>query len=120
MHTTCKNRRRTTPPLITLQVGPDGTCDRELRRLRNQAREAIGGGCRTLKIDVSRIWHMNCALIATVVLVVREAREAGGQVVLHGRSESFTKWMDICGVAPVLRAAGVAASCDRSDVAYCN
>lgn len=99
-----RSRSESPAAVRRLHAGPDGTCSRELRRLLEAGRFAVTNGCRAVEIDLSRVRRMNCALLATVVLLAREARAAGAQLTLRRMSDAFTHWAEICGVLPILHA----------------
>ena len=63
-----------------------------LRSMITESRKQLRVGTREFVLDLSIVEHMNARLLATVLLLTREVRRAGGHLRLEGASIEFRKW----------------------------
>jgi len=80
-----------------------------LRWLLAEGRRQMRFGCTVLTIDLSRVRRMNSGLLATVLLLVREAARAGRRLHLEGASEEFRNWARTFSLLETLESRGVMA-----------
>jgi ABC-type transporter Mla MlaB component len=64
-------------------------------------------GCAVLTIDLSQVRRMNSGLLATVLLLVREAARGGRRLHLEGASEEFRNWARTFSLLETLEAKGL-------------
>lgn len=78
--------------LVRIVAPKDCTQDNGLRLMVKEARKRIRMGTHEFVLDLSCVDRMNARLLATVLLLTREVRRAGGHLRLEGAGNDFRKW----------------------------
>ncbi len=60
-----------------------------LSSLCGSARRAISAGAKTIRVDIDELAVLDSAVIATLILLLRTARETGASVVLRASRENI-------------------------------
>ncbi len=71
-------------------------------------------GQADVTIDLSRVRRMNSALLATILLLIREATGAGRRVRFTGADDEFCNWARTFGILDALESRGVLSHGRRS------
>jgi anti-anti-sigma regulatory factor len=57
--------------------------------LRNAASRAVAAGQKTIRVDIDELAVLDSAVIATLILLLRGARQSGGSVILRASRENI-------------------------------
>ncbi len=60
-----------------------------LGSLRTAARQAVSSGAKTIRVDIDELAALDSAVIATLILLLRAARDGGASVVLRASRENI-------------------------------
>ena len=60
-----------------------------LSSLCTAARQAVSSGAKPIRVDIDELAALDSAVIATLILVLRSARESGASVVLRASRENI-------------------------------
>lgn len=78
--------------VVRILAPKDCTLENGLRSMVREARKRLRMGTREFVLDLSSVDRMNARLLATVLLLTREVRRAGGHLRLEGAGNEFRKW----------------------------
>jgi hypothetical protein len=90
-------------------VPRDCTQASSLRRLLQDVREASQRGAHDVVLDMTGVARLNARLLATVLLLAREVRRAGGALRIEGDTAEFRRWAATFNVLGPLERGGVLA-----------
>lgn len=93
-----------------LRAPKDCTQASALRFLLQDVRTAVHHGVPNVIIDMTTVASMNARLLATILLLAREVRRAGGSLRIEGESDEFRRWAATFHVLGPLERGGVLAS----------
>lgn len=66
-----------------------------LNSLCTAARNAVSSGAKTIRVDIDELADLDSAVIATLILLLRSARECGASVVLRASRENIVGTLQI-------------------------
>lgn len=94
-------------PTVRLAAPQDATLSSGLLHLLNDTRVALARRVASIQIDLSGVRVMNGRLLATIMLIAREARAAGAMLMLSGATTQFRRWASTFGLLDTLERQGL-------------
>lgn len=101
---TCSTTDPQDATTLTLTAPEDCTESHALRCLPEHARLALQRGVRRIVIDLSLVQRMNTSLVATITVLLREARRAQASLQIVRAPDQFRTWAAMLNVLPILLA----------------